>query len=125
MLTFYELDLGLNHVVRKYAEPLAEMANHLISGTFSCYGFFPLQLVSKIHMSERLKALIIAVFSVLLGGCSVGRGPMGFEQVSRLCANGLMDKTLFGNTLCSRAARNYILRNRKISYEISFCKFER
>ncbi len=23
-LTFYELDLGLNHVVRKYAEPLAE-----------------------------------------------------------------------------------------------------
>ncbi|CAD6195498.1 unnamed protein product [Caenorhabditis auriculariae] len=29
-LTFYELDLGLNHVVRKYAEPLAEPGNLLI-----------------------------------------------------------------------------------------------
>ncbi len=30
-LTFYELDLGLNHVVRKYSEPLEEHANMLIS----------------------------------------------------------------------------------------------
>ncbi|KAI3388894.1 hypothetical protein SNEBB_006727 [Seison nebaliae] len=30
-LTFYELDLGLNHVVRKYSEPLDEPANYLIS----------------------------------------------------------------------------------------------
>ncbi|CAJ0575385.1 unnamed protein product, partial [Mesorhabditis spiculigera] len=30
-LTFYELDLGLNHVVRKYAEPLADPGNMLIS----------------------------------------------------------------------------------------------
>uniref|UniRef100_A0A915JI41 Splicing factor 3B subunit 3 n=1 Tax=Romanomermis culicivorax TaxID=13658 RepID=A0A915JI41_ROMCU len=30
-LTFYELDLGLNHVVRKYAEPLEDYGNHLIS----------------------------------------------------------------------------------------------
>uniref|UniRef100_A0A7M5U5X2 Splicing factor 3B subunit 3 n=1 Tax=Clytia hemisphaerica TaxID=252671 RepID=A0A7M5U5X2_9CNID len=30
-LTFYELDLGLNHVVRKYSEPLEEYANMLIS----------------------------------------------------------------------------------------------
>ncbi|XP_065676216.1 splicing factor 3B subunit 3 isoform X2 [Hydra vulgaris] len=30
-LTFYELDLGLNHVVRKYSEPLEEFANMLIS----------------------------------------------------------------------------------------------
>ncbi|XP_057291635.1 splicing factor 3B subunit 3-like [Hydractinia symbiolongicarpus] len=30
-LTFYELDLGLNHVVRKYSEPLEEFANLLIS----------------------------------------------------------------------------------------------
>ncbi|KAI1715078.1 mono-functional DNA-alkylating methyl methanesulfonate n-term domain-containing protein [Ditylenchus destructor] len=30
-LTFYELDLGLNHVVRKYAEPVQEQGNHLIS----------------------------------------------------------------------------------------------
>jgi len=29
-LTFYELDLGLNHVVRKYSEPLEEHANFLI-----------------------------------------------------------------------------------------------
>ncbi|ELT96001.1 hypothetical protein CAPTEDRAFT_155561 [Capitella teleta] len=31
MLTYYELDLGLNHVVRKYSEPLEEHANMLIS----------------------------------------------------------------------------------------------
>lgn len=30
-LTFYELDLGLNHVVRKYSEPLDEYANYLIA----------------------------------------------------------------------------------------------
>ncbi|KAG8042161.1 hypothetical protein G9C98_000152 [Cotesia typhae] len=30
-LTLYELDLGLNHVVRKYSEPLEEHANFLIS----------------------------------------------------------------------------------------------
>ena len=32
MLTYYELDLGLNHVVRKYSEPLEEHANMLIAG---------------------------------------------------------------------------------------------
>lgn len=32
-LTFYELDLGLNHVVRKYSEPLEEHGNFLITGT--------------------------------------------------------------------------------------------
>ena len=32
MLTYYELDLGLNHVVRKYSEQLEEHANLLISG---------------------------------------------------------------------------------------------
>lgn len=30
-LTYYELDLGLNHVVRKYSEPLEEHANFLIA----------------------------------------------------------------------------------------------
>lgn len=30
-LTFYELNLGLNHVVRKYSEPLEEHANFLVS----------------------------------------------------------------------------------------------
>eukprot|EP00795_Rhopilema_esculentum_P001912 gene1912-16412_t len=30
-LTFYELDLGLNHVVRKFSEPLEEFSNLLIS----------------------------------------------------------------------------------------------
>ena len=32
MLTFYELDLGLNHVVRKYNEPMEDQANLLIAG---------------------------------------------------------------------------------------------
>lgn len=31
LLTYYELDLGLNHVVRKYSEPLEEHANFLIT----------------------------------------------------------------------------------------------
>lgn len=31
-LTFYELDLGLNHVVRKYSEALEEHGNFLITG---------------------------------------------------------------------------------------------
>jgi splicing factor 3B subunit 3 len=31
LLTYYELDLGLNHVVRKYSEPLEERANFLIT----------------------------------------------------------------------------------------------
>ncbi len=30
-LTFYELDLGLNHVVRKYSEPLEDTANFLLA----------------------------------------------------------------------------------------------
>lgn len=30
-LTFYEMNLGLNHVVRKYSEPLEEHANFLVS----------------------------------------------------------------------------------------------
>lgn len=33
-LTFYELDLGLNHVVRKYSEALEEHGNFLITGMF-------------------------------------------------------------------------------------------
>ena len=37
LLTYYELDLGLNHVVRKYSEQLEEHANFLISGNLSCF----------------------------------------------------------------------------------------
>ena len=31
-LTFYELDLGLNHVVRKWSEPTDRRANLLVQG---------------------------------------------------------------------------------------------
>ena len=31
MLTLYELDLGLNHVVRKYSEPVDNGANLLVA----------------------------------------------------------------------------------------------
>lgn len=31
MLTYYELDLGLNHVVRKWSEPTDARANHLVA----------------------------------------------------------------------------------------------
>jgi hypothetical protein len=40
-LTFYELDLGLNHVVRKYSEPLEEHGNFLITGAFLQSSFVP------------------------------------------------------------------------------------
>jgi splicing factor 3B subunit 3 len=33
-LTFYELDLGLNHVVRKWSEPTDRRANMLVQGKF-------------------------------------------------------------------------------------------
>lgn len=42
MLTFYELDLGLNHVVRKYSEPLEDTANHLIRGNSPLHHCFQL-----------------------------------------------------------------------------------
>jgi splicing factor 3B subunit 3 len=32
MLTFYELDLGLNHVVRKWSEATDSRANMLVQG---------------------------------------------------------------------------------------------
>jgi len=32
MLTFYELDLGLNHVARKWSDPVDHRANMLIQG---------------------------------------------------------------------------------------------
>ena len=32
MLTYYEMDLGLNHVVRKYKDPIPESAHLLITG---------------------------------------------------------------------------------------------
>ena len=47
LLTYYELDLGLNHVVRKYTEQLEEHANFLISGwravscLFACWFVSP------------------------------------------------------------------------------------
>ena len=43
LLTYYELDLGLNHVVRKFSEQLEEHANFLISGnkTTKCPVFGP------------------------------------------------------------------------------------
>ena len=39
LLTYYELDLGLNHVVRKYSEQLEEHANFLISGRLATIFF--------------------------------------------------------------------------------------
>ena len=36
-LTFYELDFGLNHVVRKYSEVLEERANFLLTVNFNLF----------------------------------------------------------------------------------------
>lgn len=48
LLTYYELDLGLNHVVRKYSEPLEEHANFLISGEKKCIAFqIPYSVLGK------------------------------------------------------------------------------
>lgn len=38
LLTFYQLDLGLNHVIRKWSEATERSANLLARGTF----FYPL-----------------------------------------------------------------------------------
>lgn len=40
LLTYYELDLGLNHVVRKYSEPLEEHGNFLIAGEINLIQIF-------------------------------------------------------------------------------------
>ena len=37
MLTYYELDLGLNHVVRKWSEATDPRANLLVQGE-TCFG---------------------------------------------------------------------------------------
>ncbi len=37
MLTFYELDLGLNHVVRKWSEATDPRANLLVQGESSAF----------------------------------------------------------------------------------------
>lgn len=60
-LTFYELDLGLNHVVRKYSEALEEHGNFLITGTLlnmltamggKQNGHFTGKLISSSHLAS-------------------------------------------------------------------------
>lgn len=56
-LTFYELDLGLNHVVRKYSEALEEHGNFLITGmSLTMIG-------SRCEISSE-----VSVIHVILGG---------------------------------------------------------
>ena len=57
MLTYYELDLGLNHVVRKYSEPLEEHANLLISGMF--IELSQPFVVLLVHLSHILQFLVV------------------------------------------------------------------
>ena len=40
LLTYYELDLGLNHVIRKWSEPVDLRANMLIPGKFKGSGIY-------------------------------------------------------------------------------------
>jgi len=68
-LTFYELDLGLNHVVRKYSEPLEEHGNFLITGTahlatesFSLWiCLVPVPQGNKINMLYALGVVLMVV----------------------------------------------------------------
>ena len=48
MLTFYELDLGLNHVVRKYNEPLEDQANLLIAGEYGVCAFISIVVLTSV-----------------------------------------------------------------------------
>lgn len=51
MLTYYELDLGLNHVVRKWSEATDPRANLLVQGSLSLY--LPLSVSSLLtHTSS-------------------------------------------------------------------------
>jgi len=43
LLTYYELDLGLNHVVRKWSDPVDNRANLLIPGAAVFLFFFFVQ----------------------------------------------------------------------------------
>ncbi len=56
MLTFYELDLGLNHVVRKWSEPTDPRANLLVQVPG---GQWPTQLDLKV-----LQACLFAVKTI-------------------------------------------------------------
>jgi len=49
MLTYYELDLGLNHVVRKYSEGLEDRANFLINGMTHGHVVIQLQRSCRCH----------------------------------------------------------------------------
>ena len=73
-LTFYELDLGLNHVVRKYSEPLEEHGNFLITGTFLsellCIPFYLVHFMPKPNRFY-LKGLGINPFVVNLNTLSI------------------------------------------------------
>ena len=52
MLTYYELDLGLNHVVRKYSEQLEEHANFLIAGEPWYHHSFTKKLASEWYLAS-------------------------------------------------------------------------
>ncbi|PIK35819.1 putative splicing factor 3B subunit 3 isoform X2 [Apostichopus japonicus] len=70
LLTYYELDLGLNHVVRKYSEPLEEHGNFLIAGVTSS-----LQLK---FLSQGAVYLILGFFFLVKPCSSCGSdGPSG------------------------------------------------
>lgn len=73
MLTFYELDLGLNHVVRKWSEPTDPRANLLVQGQCAlCVGFtrhLLIPLLNQFPEVSRLqqtdgKALLVFSFAV-------------------------------------------------------------
>lgn len=50
-LTFYELDLGLNHVVRKWSEPIDKGANKLLTGNPFSLSFY-VTLLSSLFLSS-------------------------------------------------------------------------
>lgn len=51
-LTFYELDLGLNHVVRKWSEPTDRRANMLVQGGSSFVSQFSWSLADILQCPE-------------------------------------------------------------------------
>ena len=57
-LTFYELDLGLNHVVRKYTEPLEEHANMLIAGEYNISSNIKSLVKNHSFLNDRAKATL-------------------------------------------------------------------
>jgi hypothetical protein len=89
MLTYYELDLGLNHVIRKWSEPVNRTANCLLSvpggndgpgGVLICSEGW----VSYKNQVYRLSRIARTHLADLLCSCSLNFPSIGMARMHRV-----------------------------------------